>query len=353
MSRKDFNDHRLGVALIGSGMVASAHARALQELQNELRVCGVYSRSEASRQRFLDMYAFDEPVKAYASVEEVANDPSVDMAIILTPPNARLDIVDALAAAGKHILTEKPIERSTLAAEEIVAMCARANVALGVVFQYRMRAGAKVLSDLISSGEFGSLAAVEIYVPWWREQSYYDEPGRGEYARDGGGVLISQAIHTLDLALSFTGPVETVQSLTGTTSLHHMEAEDFVSAGLEFSNGALGTLTASTACYPGRAEQIYLHFANASAQLEGETLTVFWRDGRREEFGTTRGTGGGANPMAFPHEWHREIISDFASAVRHGREPVVSGAVGLRVHRLIDALVKSSQEQRAVTLTVA
>lgn len=167
-------------------------------------------------------------------------------------------------------------------------------------------------------------------MPWWRAQSYYDEPGRGTLARDGGGVLISQAIHTIDLALSLTGPVARVQAMAATTRFHRMETEDYVSAGLRFKNGAVGSLVASTASFPGAAESILLHFDNASLRLASGLLHLDWRDGRQETFGgAAAGTGGGADPMAFTHEWHKGVFDDFADAISSGRPPVVTGEAAL------------------------
>src|SRR5690606_37836056 len=143
----------------------------------------------------------------YSSVEEAARDTDVDFAIIATPPNARIDIVGKLAKAGKHILMEKPVARNTQEADGLVALCREAGVTLGIIFQHRMRAASQKARELVDGGTLGALGLCEISVPWWRAQSYYDEPGRGTLARDGGGVLISQAIHTIDLALSLTGPV--------------------------------------------------------------------------------------------------------------------------------------------------
>ncbi len=248
-------------------------------------------------------------------------DPALDALLLLTPPDARREIVEAAAGAGKHILAEKPLERDGAAAAEIVEICETAGVTLGVVFQHRMREAARALTALARSGDLGALAAVQVAVPWWRPQAYYDQPGRGTYARDGGGVLIAQAIHTLDLMLSITGPVAQVAAIAGTTRLHRMEAEDFVGAGLRFAGGALGALIATTAAFPGGAESLSLTFEDGSARLEGGTLTITRRDGTTSRVGEASGTGGGADPMAFPHDWHREVIADFADAVRAGRPP--------------------------------
>ena len=241
---------------------------------------------------------------------------------------------------------EKPIERTAQAAAQIVDLCR--DLPLGLVFQHRMRPAARRLIDLVDGGALGALAAVEIAVPWWRPQSYYAELGRGTYARDGGGVLITQAIHTMELALRLTGPVARVQAMARTTALHTMEAEDFVVAGLEFASGAVGSLTASTASFPGGAERIALHGAKGSAVLDRASLSLHWRDGRSEVIGGAAETGGGADPMAFTTDWHRGIIDDFADALDAGRDPCVTGAEALHVHRLIDAIQLASREERFV-----
>src|SRR5690606_22151086 len=156
------------------------------------------------------------------------------------------------------ILMEKPIERTTEAAEAIVATCERQGVSLGIVFQHRFRAGSMRLRALVADGALGPIGCVRLAVPWWRPQTYYDEPGRGTLARDGGGGLISQAIHSIDLMLSLAGPVEEVQSVAGTTRLHRMETEDFVGAGLRFASGAFGSLIATTAAFPGEGEELVI-----------------------------------------------------------------------------------------------
>jgi UDP-N-acetyl-2-amino-2-deoxyglucuronate dehydrogenase len=198
--------------------------------------------------------------------------------------------------------------------------------------------------------DVGPLVAAEVSVPWWRPQAYYDEPGRGTYARDGGGVLISQAIHTLDLMLSLTGPVVSVNAMVATTGFHRMEAEDFVCAGLRFANGAVGQLFATTASFPGRGEAITLHFRRGSVRLEAGVLRIDWQDGTSETIGQAASTGSGADPMALTSDWHRAVIEDFADAVETGRPPLVPGRAALEVHRLIAALERSGERGGDVLL---
>ena len=334
------------VALIGLGMVSSTYADALPKIAG-LELKGVHARSAESRLRYLSKHPG--PID-FASIKEIADDDEIDFAIITTPPNARREIVDILANAGKHILMEKPVERTYSAALELCEICESKEVKLGIVLQHRARPSAQQMRKLMDTSALGPLVMVEVNVPWWREQSYYDEPGRGTYERDGGGVLISQAIHTLDLMLSLTGPVRDVTAMMATTSFHQMEAEDFATAGLTFENGAVGTLFATTAAFPGRAEGIRLQFAKASVELESNSLSVNYHNGKTETFGALAATGSGADPMAFSSDWHRAIIEDFVQAISEDRSPLVSGREALEVHRLIEALERSAELERKQTI---
>ena len=342
------HEHRIfGLGVVGAGMAAKPHALALNALRDRIAVRGVWRRNRAELDQFCTTY----DLPAAESYEALLADPAIDAILVLTPPNAREEIVAAAAKAGKHVLMEKPVERTTAAAERIVTACDAAGVRLGVIFQHRFRAASMALGEKVRSGELGALHAVHLVVPWWRpQQGYYDKPGRGSVAQDGGGVLITQAIHSLDLMLSLTGPVKAVTALAATTGLHQMETEDFVAGGLEFANGAVGGLMATTANFPGGAESLTLNFDKASATLTGGNLTLTRFDGRIETIGEASSSGGGADPMAFPFDWHMAQIAEFADAVEAGRQPVSTGHTALAVHRLIDALILSGKEGRRVVL---
>jgi predicted dehydrogenase len=333
------------VALIGLGMVTRTYADAFRN-SDAVELAGVCARTEASRERFLaanpDLGARE------MTVEEIAADPGIGFAILTTPPNARGEIVGKLAAAGKPILMEKPVERTLAGATRLVELCEGKGVPLGIVLQHRAR---PVVADLRRAmADLGPLLAAEVNVPWWRPQSYYDEPGRGTYARDGGGVLLSQAIHTLDLMLTLTGPVVSVNAMVATTGFHRMEAEDFVCAGLRFAGGAVGQLFATTASFPGRGETITLHHRAGSLHLEAGVLRIDRQDGTSETIGQAASSGAGADPMAFTSDWHRTVIEDFVDAVATGRPPLVPGREALAVHRLIAALERSGERGGDVLL---
>ncbi len=331
--------------LVGAGMVARTHVAACAGAADKVHLKAILSRGAARAEALASDAARElgHGLKVLTDLEAVTSDPDVDFAVIVTPPDVRTKLIRPLAAAGKHILLEKPMGRTAAEAREVLEICRSAKVSLGVVFQHRMRASSRRAARLIASGDLGALGLAEINVPWWREQSYYDEPGRGTYARDGGGVLISQAIHTIDLALSLAGPVASVRAMASTTGFHNMEAEDFAVAGLRFANGAIGSMVASTASFPGGAESISLHFDNASLHLASGQLSVRWRNGSEEVFGEESGTGGGADPMAFTHEWHQGILEDFVDSLVSGCSPAVPGEAAMCAHELVDAVIRSAR----------
>jgi UDP-N-acetyl-2-amino-2-deoxyglucuronate dehydrogenase len=214
------------------------------------------------------------------------------------------------------------------------------NLQIGVVLQHRFRPASRRLSDLIAAGELGELCAAHCMIPWWRPQSYYDEPGRGTLARDGGGVLLTQGIHVLDLLRSLVGEIAIEASTVATTALHRMETEDHVSALARFgSTRAPGMIMATTACYPGFSERIDLVFTRATARLEGGSLDLFHQDGRHEKLGEEQTLGGGADPMAFPRDSHRALIADFLDALDENRRPMVNIDDAIASRRLIDAML--------------
>lgn len=335
-----------GIGIVGAGTASAPHIKSLKDLSDTISVRGVYTRNKERRAAFAAEHGFP----AAESYEALLADETVDAILLLTPPNARVELVEAAARAGKHVLMEKPIERSTATAETIVETCAQAGVKMGVIFQHRFREGALAARELIESGRLGDLASAYLVVPWWRSADYYAEPGRGTFAQDGGGVLITQAIHSLELMLSLAGQVAEVQAIAGTSALHDIEVEDFVGAGLRFANGALGALMATTGAYPGEEEYMVFNGTRGAAKLSGSVLTVSWHEGSTETFGAEATTGGGDDRMAFPHDWHRAQIAEFVAAVQAGRDPVSNGRTALRVHRLIDALLESSREGRKVTV---
>ncbi|MEM8654729.1 MAG: Gfo/Idh/MocA family oxidoreductase [Pseudomonadota bacterium] len=336
----------MNVLMIGAGMVAQTHILALRDNQAGARLMGVLGRDRDRVAVFCEKAAATVGYEVAALSDfEAALAMKPDMALLITPPDARLEFVQALAEAGVPTLMEKPVERTLEAARGLVDLYTQASVPLGLCFQHRTRAAAQDVKRRLETGALGEIVHVEMRVPWWRDQSYYDAPGRGTYARDGGGVMINQAIHTLDLALWLAGPVARLQALMRTSPLHRMEAEDIAGALLTFCSGASGVLSATTAAYPGGAESIALITDKAHVHLEGDSLHIDWVSGQREELVPAGGaeTGGGADPMAFTHGWHQAILEDFVAAVSEGRTLLAPPAEALHVHAVIDAMERAAQ----------
>jgi UDP-N-acetyl-2-amino-2-deoxyglucuronate dehydrogenase len=330
---------KLGFGIVGLGMAVAPHARSLRDLTERITVRGAFSRSAERRGRFSDEYGF----ACVDSVDAILADPEIQCVSVLTPPHTHLELVRRCAAAGKHVLLEKPLEIDVARARQVVEACERAGITLGVCLQHRYRPSAVRLAALLREDALGAIAGASAVIRLWRPQSYYAVPGRGTRARDGGGVLLTQGIHTLDLLLACVGPSAEVGAYAVTTPVHRMETEDCVAAIVRFANGAIGTIDATTAAYPGAPERIELVCRDASASLVGTGLEVRWHDGREERLAAQAGlAGAGANPMDFPHDWHRALISDFCDAVEQGRVPQVGGREALRVQCLIEAMLDSS-----------
>ncbi|MCV2886847.1 Gfo/Idh/MocA family protein [Ruegeria aquimaris] len=326
--------------LIGLGMVADLHATAIAATDGEVRLAAVYGRNPERARAFANRHGGP---RVMTSLDEIVADRTLDFAILATPPDARAPYITTFARRGLPVLTEKPLARTVGEARALVETCEAAGLPLGALLQHRMRPAALALQDRLAQGELGEIATVELRVPWWRDQSYYDTPGRGTRARDGGGVLITQAIHSLDLMLQFCGPVADVQAVTATSPLHRMEAEDFTAAALRFRSGAVGSVMASVTHYPGGAEEIILNGSAGSAYLAANRLLIHRHGYPAEEIGALSGTGGGADPMAFSHDWHRAVIADFAEALRNGRQPAITGRSALPVQALIAAIERSAR----------
>jgi UDP-N-acetyl-2-amino-2-deoxyglucuronate dehydrogenase len=328
------------IGIVGLGMASAPHARSLQDLKERVEVKAAFSPSAERRKAFADAYGF--PVAD--NLDAVFADPSIDAVLLLTPPNTHLDLIRQASLAGKHVLLEKPLEISLESAEELVAVAERSGRKLGIVLQHRFRPVSAALAGLIREGRLGDIVSASARLYNWRPQGYYDQPGRGTKARDGGGVLLTQAIHTLDLMISLAGlPVE-VTGYAVTSPVHSMKTEDLAFAAMKFANGGLGSIGATTAAYPGIPDAIDVIGTKGMARIEGARMIAHFHDGTEKTVDDgALGGGAGADPMAFPHQHHRAVIEDFLEAIERDRDPAVTGREALKVHRLIAAILRSSE----------
>ena len=332
-----------GIAVIGLGAALAPHAKALLELTERAQVIHAVARSEASRREAAERYGFPVSGDALAAIA----DPRVDAVMILTPANAHLELAEAAFAAGKHVLCEKPVEVDIHRGERLVAAGRAANRHLAIMLQLRFRPASRRLKVLVASGALGEVQAATLTVPWWRAQSYYDQPGRGVKARDGGGVLMIQAIHALDLFRWFAGITSVDAAMVRTTSLHKMETEDYATALVRTGNGAPGTIVATVAAYPGGPEQIMIVGSRGVARMAGGDLRVSFLDGTEEVIQDANGGGIGSGWMAFSHAPHKAVITDFLDAIEQGRDPGVTGEEALATQRVIDEIINLGSTKHA------
>jgi predicted dehydrogenase len=337
---------RLRLAVIGVGMGSVPHFKSLLDLAHEAEIVWVHAR-DATR---LAAAQLPQGVNRTTRLEDILEDASVRAVLVLTPPNTHLALVQRLAHAGKHVLVEKPLEVNLARAQRLVEVCEQKGGLLAVMLQHRLRPAAVHLRALLNAGDLGQLVSASASVRWWRPQSYYDVPGRGTLARDGGGVLMTQAIHTLDLLLSYTGLPARVMGLASTSPVHTLEAEDCACALLHYASGAMASLQATTAAYPGFPERIELNGTLGSATLEAGVLQVALMNGQTLSMGSQQDSGGGADPMAFDHAAHRVVLQDFIDAVRLSREPAVTGRSALAAQQVIEAIMASAQSAQPVNL---
>ncbi|SMF91563.1 Predicted dehydrogenase [Azospirillum oryzae] len=345
------NNPRRRVGVIGLGMASPPHAQSLIDLAGRVEVAGCFSPSAERRAAFAARHGL--PV--VDRLETLLEDPALSAVLLLTPPDTHADLVARCAAAGKHVLLEKPLDATPEGARAVVSAMEAAGLTLGVILQHRFRASVERLAGLMRDGALGRPLTAAVSVRWWRDAAYYAQPGRGKKARDGGGVLLTQAIHTLDGFVSLLGLPDEVAGFAATSVLRSpdtgMDTEDVVAAALRYGNGMLATVDATTAAYPGYPERIEIAGTGGSAVLAGDRLEVQLVTGERIVEGRDGATlGGGADPMAFSHQHHRAVLSDFLDALDQGRRPRVDGREALKVHRLIEALLQAADSGRTVAV---
>jgi predicted dehydrogenase len=331
---------KIGVSIIGLGPACLPHARSLLDLTEQTEVIWAATRSQARAEAFAAQF----PFPTTTDLEQAINDPRVDAVLVLTPPAAHLETAERCLAAGRHVLVEKPLELTVARGEQLVAAGHKAGRQVGVMLQHRFRPASLRLRALLDASDLGDIQAASMTVPWWRPQSYYDEPGRGTMARDGGGVLLTQAIHTLDLFRSLVGISAITAAEIRTTSLHRMETEDYAAAMLRTANGAPGMLMTTTAFPPGHPERIEIIGGRGAATLAGGSLEIAYPNGDREVVEAEGSTGSGANIMDFPHDAHRALLKNFFEACVTGQGLVVSGEEALASQKVIDAILAKARE---------
>lgn len=336
----------IGFAIVGCGSIGRVHAAAVAAVPGA-RLVAVSGRSSGGGPALADRYG----ARWYPDYREMMRRGDLDVVNICTPSGAHLDPALAAAAAGKHVVCEKPLEVTLPRTDEMIAACERARVKLAAVFPLRFSAATRLTAEAVRAGRLGRLIFAEARVPWWRSQEYYDSGGwRGTWALDGGGALMNQAIHRVDLLQALAGPVARVCAATGTVAHERVEVEDLAVGILRFASGALGSVVASTAFRPGFPATIALYGTRGAVELEEHAITVWKIEGgtpeeERDVLARFRPSGGGpsSDPMNITNEGHAAQIADMVAAVREGRGPAVDGREGRRAIATIVALYESAR----------
>ncbi len=333
--------------LIGCGAVASTHARAIASLPNA-ELVAVVGQSPQRLASFAEAWGLD----GYTDLELLLHRKDIDAVAICTPSGSHGDIAIRAAEAGKHAIIEKPIDISLSKADGTIAAFRSRDLRLGVISQHRFDPDVVRLKALLEAGVLGRPVLVSACVHWYRDQAYYDSGGwRGTWAGDGGGVLINQGIHTVDLLLHLLGPVAEVAGHTATMTHERMETEDTAVALLKFANGALGTLSCTTSAYPGSAVRIEVIGSKGSALLEGESLTRLDLNKDNGSPGVRKAEEleldkrdliGGESVVPSHQEAFIRQYEDFVDAIIRSREPVVAGEAGREALALVLDVYRSS-----------
>ncbi|HEV8254155.1 MAG TPA: Gfo/Idh/MocA family oxidoreductase [Vicinamibacteria bacterium] len=335
----------LGFAIVGTGNVSRYHAEGIAQAPGA-RLVAVCRADPARAAEAAKQFG----VPCEVSYDALLARADVDAVCLCTPSGQHAAQTVAAAKAGKHVLVEKPMALSLADADAMIAACRTAGVALGVTFQRRTEPSYRALRDAAAAGELGRLVLGTTAVPYFRDDRYYQSAAwRGTWAQDGGGALMNQGIHLVDLLVWLMGDVEQV-SARSDTLLHSVEVEDAIAVALRFASGALGTIVATTAAAPGFPHRLEIYGTLGSVQLEGDAV-VRWEGGGARPAEAAAGSvaaGAGASATGISAAGHVRIVGDFAGAIREGRPPMVPGEEGRRSLAVVLAAYESARTGRPV-----
>lgn len=337
----------LGFAIAGSGMVAGVHATALQEIP-EANLIGVWSHTPAKTQKFADQYQ----IHNYQSYEQLLRNPDIQVVILCLPSGYHGDYGERAAASGKHVVVEKPIDITIAGAKNLIEACRKNEVKLSVIFQYRFTSAAQKIRQAINQGLLGKLILGDAYVKWYRSPEYYkSNTWRGTKSIDGGGALMMQAIHTIDLLQWMMGGIKNVTGFIK-TSIHKIEVEDLGVAAVEYLSGAVGVIEGATAIQPSFKERIEIHGEKGSIILEGGNIREWKVEGCNEldYVDEQKIIYGSTSSPAISHVNHKAQLQEIISAIQENREPLVNGEEGLKSVQIVLGIYESSEKKQRVEL---
>lgn len=341
-------------AIVGCGVISPTHARSILELPGaELAaVCDIKEeKATALAAQFRQERAAPD---VYTDYRQMFERDDIDVVSVLTPSGLHALVGVEAARAGKHVLVEKPMDIALEQADRLIETCRTAGVKLGVISQHRFDPPLAALKQAVCENRLGQLNFGAAHTKWYRNQEYYDSGDwRGTWAMDGGGALINQSIHYVDLLTYIMGPVEEVSAYCATRAHTRIEVEDIAVAAVKFCSGALGIIEGNTAAYPGFCARLDIYGSDGSVVIENDRVKD-WKFRSGEEYNADDGpTGfiGGTSSHDIWHHSHRRQIWDMIEAVRNDREPLVNGIEGRRALQIVLAVYESSRTGLPVRLS--
>ena len=344
----------VGFGILGLGMIAEFHVKAIQEL-NGCRFAAGYDIIPGKAADFCLKHGGT----GYDSLASFMSDTDIDIVCIATPSGLHLDGAVAAARAGKHIIVEKPLEITTARCDAIIAEAMANRVRLATIFPSRYHALSGVIKKAITQGRLGKIALADAHIKWYRSQAYYDSgEWRGTWKLDGGGALMNQSIHAIDLLQWFMGDVTEVFALTATLAHERIEVEDTGAAVLKFANGAIGVIEGTTSAYPGFLKKIEICGSKGCITMEEENITT-WKFAEennedekiRQNYGSITQTGGGASdPATISYRGHKLLFEAFVNALREDKPVDIDGAEGRKSVEIIEAIYRSAKNHCPIAL---
>ncbi len=346
-------EREFGFGIVGTGLIARFHARALAEVPGA-RLVAVCGRTRARAEALAGEFG----CAAYDSLDAMLASPTVDVLVVATPSGAHLEAAVAAARAGKHVLCEKPLEVTLERVDAMLEAHRRAGTRLGCTFQLRYMPALQPIREALREGRFGTLTYAGAYVPWWRADEYYSESSwHGTLALDGGGALMNQAIHMIDLLCDLLPPVKAVSAFTASIGHPGIETEDAAAASFRFEGGALGVVYGTTSSWPGRPKRLEITGTRGTVVLVDEALTEFSFQDRRpgdaealSRCGHGQSAYGASAPGAMTHALHAACFRDFVDALKTGRRFQIDGESARRSVALVRAIYEAAASGRRVEL---
>jgi UDP-N-acetyl-2-amino-2-deoxyglucuronate dehydrogenase len=340
---------KIGFAIIGSGSIVETHVQAIADLDDAVLVA-IFGRSAEKTQQLAAKYHCD----CYTNLQEMLQRPDINVVTIATPNGTHADFGIAAALAGKHVLIEKPIDINLAQADKLIRTCQEQAVKLGVVFQRRYSEGAMAMKELLEQGKLGKLLFGGCYIKLYRSQEYYDSAlWRGTWALDGGGVLMSQGIHYIDMLQYFMGDVAEVTAQCGTFGHAGLEVEDTAVATAKFQSGALGVIEGTTCAYPGLVSRIDIYGTEGTAVIENDVLTSVQLKSGYVYKGESNTENAGVSSPAITFDAHKRQFQNMVEAIQRNIEPSVTGKEGRKSLEIILAIYQAAFVGRKVTLPLA